>query len=74
MAKRLSVPSWKEPALQAAAMRVGVCTEAIGLVGIDMVARDGNTFAHGHFDLDVAEKFRADLDIAIAEAKRRAAN
>ena len=36
--------------------------------------RDGNTFAHGHFDLEVAEKFRADLDTAIAEAKRRAAN
>ena len=74
MGKRFSVPKWRKPALQAAAMSVGAYVDAIGLVGIDFCAQDGSTFAHGHFDLATANIFRAKLDEAIADARRKAAN
>lgn len=70
MSGRCSVPKWKKVALQAAAMRCGACTEANGLVGIDMVAQDGSVFAHGHFDFRTAIEFQNQLAEAIAEAKR----
>lgn len=68
--KRYSVPRWTKPALQAAQMSCGPCC-CCDTVGIDMVARDGNTFAHGHFDIDVAEKFWRNLGEAIVEARER---
>lgn len=68
--KRCSVKKWNKNALQAAQMTAGACTHG-GTVGIDMVAQDGNVFAHGHFDIDVAEQFRDMLTDAIAEAKAR---
>ena len=61
MSKRFSVPHWNTPALQAASMNCGACTETIGLVGIDMIAQDGTTFAHGHFDVRTAAKFHQEL-------------
>lgn len=70
MSKRCSVAKWKKEALQAAAMRCGACTEAHGLVGIDMVAQDGTVFAHGHFDFRTAIAFQNQLAEAIAEARR----
>jgi hypothetical protein len=69
--KRCSVERWKKEALQAASMTAGACAHG-GTVGIDMVAQDGNTFAHGHFDIEIAEQFRDLLTEAIAEAKARA--
>lgn len=71
---RYSLPAWRKRPLQAAAMRCGPCEDVVGLVGIDMVAQDGNTFAHGHFDIAGAEKFAGMLSEAIAQAKRKAAN
>lgn len=68
MTKRHSVERWKKDAMQAASMRSGVCTEATGLIGIDMLARDGNAFAHGHFDVATAREFHKQLGDAIAEA------
>lgn len=65
--KRCSVQTWNKNAMQAAGMRVGVC-EDHNYVGIDMVAQDGNAFAHGHFDVATAMVFRQELDDAITEA------
>ena len=71
MTARISVKRWHDPALQAAAMRVGCCTDAVGLIGVDLVAQDGNTFAHGHVDIATARVLRRHLDEAIAEAERK---
>jgi hypothetical protein len=70
MSRKVSVERWTKRALQASAMRCGACTEATGLVGVDMVAQDGNVFAHGHFDIQTAIAFQAQLAEAIAAAKR----
>jgi hypothetical protein len=71
--KRYSVPRWSKKALQAASMACGAC-HGHGMVGIDMVAQDGNTFAHGHFDIEPARLFHASLAEAIADAERRASH
>ena len=71
MSKRFSVERWKKKALQAASMSCGCCLHG-GFVGIDMVAQDGNTFAHGHFDIRTAIEFQNQLAEAIAEARRAA--
>jgi len=70
MNKKVSVETWRKLALQASAMRCGACTEAKGLVGVDMIAQDGNVFAHGHFDIETAIAFQAQLAQAIADARR----
>lgn len=67
--KRFSVRQWGDKkALQASSMSCGACTETTGLVGIDMVAQDGRTFAHGHFDVETARLFHRQLGDAIEEA------
>lgn len=68
--RRYSVIQWNKRALQAAQMDCGACTEAHGMVGIDMVAQDGHTFAHGHFDVQTAREFHKRLGEAIEDASR----
>ena len=70
MNKKVSVESWRKKALQASAMRCGACTDATGLVGVDMIAQDGSVFAHGHFDIQTAIAFQQQLAQAIADARR----
>lgn len=72
MLKRHSVERWNKKALQAASMSCGPCTEAYGLVGFDMVAQDGNTFAHGHMSVETAREFHKLLgeSIELAEHPR----
>ena len=48
--KRYSVERWDKNALQAAQLSVGRCRHG-GTIGIDMIAQDGNVFAHGHVDV-----------------------
>lgn len=69
--KRFSEETWDRPALQAAAMNVGICTHG-GTIGVDMLAQDGSVFAHGHYDIATAERFRDALVEAIADAKAAA--
>jgi hypothetical protein len=71
MPKRCSVETWDGKPLQAASIGVGTCIESRNLVGIDLVAQDGKTFAHGHFDIETAVRFRADLDLAIEDARKQ---
>ena len=49
-------------------MRAGCC-EKEPLVGIDMLAQDGACFAHGHFQVEVAEMFWRALGEAIVDAR-----
>lgn len=65
--RKFSVQQWTQPALQASSMRAGAC-EHPGMVGIDMIAQDGNVFAHGHFDIETAMEFHRYLGIAIDQA------
>lgn len=68
--KRYSVQKWNRPALHAAAMRCGICGPADHLmIGIDLLARDDKTFAHGHFDIPTAKQFLSDLADIIDEAE-----
>lgn len=69
--KSCHLPTWDKDVMQAASMSVGSCAHG-GTVGIDMLARDGSVFAHGHFDIDVAIEFGERLTQAIAEAIARA--
>lgn len=67
--KRYSVERWRGDALQAAAMHVGACNHpGIRMIGIDMVAQNGDVFAHGHFDLETAVAFVEQMQAAISEA------
>ncbi|MEK9754715.1 MAG: hypothetical protein VW338_16085 [Rhodospirillaceae bacterium] len=66
MSRKYSVIEWRDPPLQAAGMRVGQCC-ARDLIGVDLVARDGKAFAHGHMSLTNAIAFCDDLQAAIAE-------
>lgn len=70
MTKRYSVERWKKKALQAASISCGACQHVTGMVGIDMIAQDGNTFAHGHFDIRTAIEFQNQIAEAVAEARR----
>jgi hypothetical protein len=72
--KKYSVKRWNKPSLQAANMSCGACTEVSGVVGINMIAQDGNVFAHGHFDVRTAIAFQNQIAEAIAEARRNEAN
>ena len=65
---RFSVKTWKKDSLQAASMNCGCCRHG-HTVGVDMNARDGSTFAHGHFDVATAKQFHQRLGEAIAEAE-----
>lgn len=67
---RFSVERWKKKPLQAAAMSCGKCQEVSGMVGVDMVAQDGRSFAHGHFDIETAREFHRQFGEAIDEAER----
>ena len=64
---------WDKAALQAAAMSVAVCCprtkEGSALVGVDLHARDGRVFAHGHLEIEDAERLWKDLGAAIVEAR-----
>lgn len=67
--RRFSVKHWSAKALQAASMSVGQCTETdVVMIGVDMLAQDGATFAHGHFDLATAKLFHQELGKAIEGA------
>ena len=74
--KRYSVKRWKKNALQAAKMGCGVCSfpNCEVWVGVDLIAQDGNTFAHGHFDVATARDFHARLGEAIEMAERKMLN
>lgn len=65
---RHSVKTWKKQSLQAASMNVGCCKHG-HVIGVDMNARDGSTFAHGHFDVETAKLFHERLGEAIDEAE-----
>lgn len=69
-ARRFSVKHWDGlEVLHAASMTVGRCTETdVPMIGIDMSAQDGATFAHGHFDLATAKLFHQVLGEAIEGA------
>ena len=70
MPKKHSVKSWNKPAKHAAHMDVGLCgSRRAPMIGYDMIARDGNTFAHGHMNLESAEEFVAAAVRAIAQAR-----
>jgi hypothetical protein len=62
------VKRWTKPTLQASAMRCGLCCDTEGVIGVDMIAEDGTTFAHGHFDIRTAVAFKNQLIDAINEA------
>lgn len=69
-----SVDIWdpKKAVQRANRMAVDICgDDANGLLGFDMMAKDGNVFAHGHMTLEVAEQFVASAAAAVAELKRR---
>lgn len=69
-ARRFSVTHWGDlEILQAASMDVGRCTDThLPMIGVDMHAQDGATFAHGHFDIETAKLFHQALGKAIDEA------
>lgn len=73
---RCNVKTWNKHYLLAAGMSVGKCEsdEPSTLIGIDMVAQDGNTFAHGHFPIETAIQFYENLGQAIADAQRTELN
>lgn len=69
--KRYSVENWGDkPHLEAASMRVTICNDvAPVIIGIDFLDQRGVTFAHGHLDLEVMDKFWRSLGEAIAEMR-----
>ena len=72
--KKLFLKKWRKDAFQASSMSCGLCvdtSDAEVLVGFDMHARNGDPFAHGHMDLETAEKMAAELATAIAEGKEK---
>ena len=71
MPKKCSVKSWNKPAKQAAHMNVGLCgSRRAPMIGFDLIARAGNTFAHGHLDIESAEEFVAAAVRAIAQGRQ----
>ena len=69
-ARRFSVKNWDGlELLHAASMSVGRCTETdVAMIGIDLLAQDGATFAHGHFDIETAKRFHQEMGKAIEGA------
>jgi len=65
--KRCSVKRWTKTALQATQISCGCCSGHSDLIGIDLIAQDGNTFAHAHFDVETARLLRGSLLAAIEE-------
>lgn len=65
------VKTWTEDVLSSASVNVGICEDTGQTIGIDFITLDGITFAHGHFDLEVAEKMHERLGECIAWMKRK---
>ena len=67
------IEEWAGKVMRASAMQVTLCDGDDGtpMIGVNLYAANGDAFAHGHMNLDIAERFLADYADAVAALREQ---